>query len=213
MRKIIVILVCFVSILEAQELKISKEEPLEITAKSVTGNNKTKEVIYTGNVVMKHAGNTLKSEKLTIVPNSSKIIAEKDITFINKENTMEIKGGYSEYLRDTKYLLMKDNPRLFIKDKEGIETNVKADQMEMLDQGNKAIVKDNVEMTREDMKINCKTANYSREEDKVVLEGDPVVFKKQDRYEGDKITLFTKKRMLIADSNVKAKIFLEAKAP
>lgn len=207
----VVLSIISLSLAESQELKVSKEEPLEITAKSITGNSKTKEVIYYGNVVMKHAGNTLTSEKLVIMPNSNKIVAEKDITFINKENTLEMKGGYSEYLKDTKYLMMRVNPYLFLKDKDGIETKVKADQMELFDQGERAVVNNNVEMLREDMKINCGVANYSKTEDKIILEGKPVVFKKQDRYEGDKITLFTKKRLLIADSNVKAKIFLEEK--
>lgn len=199
----------FLSVLNAQELKVTKEEPLEITAKTVLGNSKTKEIIYTGNVVLKHAGNILKSNKLTILANSDKMIAEGNVGFVNKNDTIEMKGQYVEYLKSSKHIMMKESPILFLNDREGIKTTVKSDVMELFSEEEKAVMYGNVEIIREDMKILCGQASYDKSLEKVVLEGKPVVFKKQDRYEGDKITIFTKKRNLIADSNVKALIYFK----
>ncbi|MFH1823952.1 MAG: OstA-like protein [Candidatus Firestonebacteria bacterium] len=201
----------FVSILNAQELKVTQKEPLEITAKLVLGNNKTKEIVYMKDVVLKHAGNILKSDKLTILPNNDKIIAEDNVSFVNKNNTMEMKGEYVEYFKSNKYVVMRKSPVLLLTDSEGIKTTVKSDVVELFSEEEKAVVSGNVEMIKEDIKILCGQANYDKSLEKIVLEGKPVVFKKQDKYEGDKITIFTKKRNLIADSNVKALIYFEEK--
>jgi len=209
-KKVVVFLI-FLDVLSAQELKITREEPLEITAKKILGNSKTKEIVYVGNVVLKHAGNILEANKLTILPGSDKIIAEGNVSFIDGNNTIEMKGQYVEYLKSSKHVMMKESPVLSLSDKEGIRTTVKSDVMELFSKEERAVIYGNVEVTREDMKILCALVHYDKGEDKVILEGKPLVFKGDDRYEGDKITIFTKDRKLIADSNVKAVVYFEEK--
>ena len=202
---IIVILLITAGVM-AQDLKISKEEPLEIISGSMNINNKTKAVTYTGAVTIKHAGNILKADKVTILPDSDAIIAEKNIEFTAKNKT-KTTGGYAEYIKSKKQLIMKENATLVSVDKEKVKTNVKADVMELYGDEDRAEARGNVEMSRLDEKVKCATAVLDNKKDNVVLEGNPVVTKLDDMFEGKKLTIYFGKKLLVAEENVKARFY------
>ncbi len=193
----------------ADEMKVSKETPLEITAKKVTGNSKTKEVSYSGEVVLKHAGNILKSEKLVLLPGNNRIVAETNVHFLSSTKLVEITGGYTEYFKDTSQLTMKDNAILFLKDKEGVATNIKGDVVEVYNGGARAVVSGRVVIIRDDLTIYCENADYDRQEDRIKLEGSPRVLQGKNTYQGDSINITIKDRKMVADKNVKAQIYTE----
>ena len=207
---VILISCCLVS-LRAAEMKISKETPLAITAKSVTGNSKTKEVTYRGAVVLKHSGNILKAEKLTLVPGGNKIIAEENVSFWMESKKIEVTGGYTEYLKDTEQLLMQKNAVLFMTDKDGATTDIRGDAMDVVKGGERAVVTGSVIMKKDDIIINCGKADYDKARDTITLEGKPEVKKGRNIYKGEKISIFIKERKLVADTNVTARIYPEEK--
>ncbi|OGF45433.1 MAG: hypothetical protein A2231_01425 [Candidatus Firestonebacteria bacterium RIFOXYA2_FULL_40_8] len=213
MKKIVSILTVLLGLSPAfaADIKIDKENPLNITAKSVTGNSKTKEVIYKGNVVMKHSGNILKAEKLTLVPGGNKITAEENVYFWSESKQVEITGGYTEYLKDTGQLLMKENAVLFVTDKDGTKTDIRGDSVDVLNGGERAVVSGSVVIKRENIIIHCGNADYNKIQDSIVLEGSPDVKKGSNTYKGEKISIFIKQRKLIADKNVTARIYPEEK--
>ncbi len=195
----------------AAEMKVDKDTPLEITAKKVVGNSKTREVTYSGEVVLKHDGNILRSEKLVLLPGNNKIIAETNVKFFSGNKQVEITGGYTEYLKDTGQLTMKIAPVLFLKDKEGVETNIKGDVVDVYNAGARAVVSGKVEIRREDLTIYCGNADYDRPSDRIKLEGHPKVLQGKNTYEGELINITIKDRKLTADRNVKARIYTEEK--
>jgi|GEM_PF-1814079 len=195
----------------AAEMTINKETPLAITARSVAGNSKTKEIIYSGDVVLKHSGNTLKAEILTLLPGGNKIVAEQNVSFESENKQVEITGGYTEYLKDTGRLLMKKDAILFLTDKDGLKTDIRGDVVDVLNGGERAVVSGSVFIKREDILINCGSADYDKVQDIITLEGKPEVTKGANTYKGEKISIFIKQRKLIADKNVKARIYPEEK--
>ncbi|MFH1073998.1 MAG: LptA/OstA family protein [Candidatus Firestonebacteria bacterium] len=213
MKKTVAVLVIFAGIIPvlAAEMKINKETPLAITAKSVTGNSKTKEVTYKGNVVLKHSGNILKAEKLVLLPGGNKIVAEQNVFFWSGSKQVEITGGYTEYLKDTEQLLMKKDAVLFMTDKDGVKTDIRGDVVDVLNGGERAVVSGSVKIKRDDILINCGNADYDKIQDIIILEGKPEVKKGFNTYKGEKILIFIKQRKLIADENVTARIYPEEK--
>lgn len=193
------------------EMKVSKETPLEITAKKVVGNSKTREVTYSGDVVLKHAGNTLKSQKLVLLPGSNKIIAETNVAFFSGNKLVEITGGYTEYLKDTGQLTMKEKAILIFKDRNGQVTNIKGDVVEVYNEGARAVVSGKVEIIRDELTIHCGNADYDRLIDVIKLEGSPRVFQGKNNYRGKIISINIKERKLVADGNVKAQIYMDEK--
>lgn len=193
----------------AAEMKVNKETPLEITAKKVVGNSKSKEVTYSGDVLLKHDGNILRSEKLVLLPGNNKIVAETNVSFSSGNKLVEITGGYTEYLKDTGQLTMKQNAELFIKDKDGVDTNIKGDVVDVYNDGARAVISGSVEIKREDLTIFCGNADYDRQADKIKLEGSPKVYQGKNIYRGDAISISVKERKLIADGNVKAQIYTD----
>ncbi len=213
MRKLAVALIIIFSCLRvsALEMKISKETPLEITANEVTGNSKTREVSYKGNVLLKHSGNILRSEKLTLLPGSNKIIAEDRVTFLSENRQVEITGQYTEYLKDTGQLTMKKEAVLVFSDKDGVKTDIRGATIEVYNSGERAIVSGDVKIKRADIVINCGNADYDRKLERIILEAEPKVKKGVNMYRGDKITIFVRQRRLVAEANVFAKIYPEEK--
>ncbi|OGF47161.1 MAG: hypothetical protein A2452_12930 [Candidatus Firestonebacteria bacterium RIFOXYC2_FULL_39_67] len=213
MKSIIAILIVFSGFLPlfAEEMKISKENPLTITAKSWTINSKTKEVTYNGDVVLKHSGNVLKAEKLVLLPGGNKVVAEQDVSFWSESRQLEITGGYTEYLKDTGQLLMKKDAVLFLTEKDGMKTDIRGDSVDVLNGGERAMVSGSVIITRDDILINCGSADYDKIQDTIILEGKPEVKKGSNTYKGEKISIFIKQRKLIADKNVTARIYPEEK--
>lgn len=213
MRKLAVALIIIFNCLavSALEMKISKETPLEITANEVTGNSKTREVSYKGNVLLKHSGNILRSEKLTLLPGSNKIIAEDRVTFLSENRQVEITGQYTEYLKDTGQLTMKKEAVLVFSDKDGVKTDIRGAIIEVYNSGERAIVSGDVKIKRADIVINCGNADYDRKLERIILEAEPKVKKGVNMYRGDKITIFVRQRRLVAEANVFAKIYPEEK--
>ena len=213
MRKLALALIIIFNCLtvSALEMKISKETPLEITANEVIGNSKTREVSYKGNVLLKHSGNILRSEKLTLLPRSNKIIAEDRVTFLSENRQVEITGQYTEYLKDTGQLTMKKEAVLVFSDKDGVKTDIRGAIIEVYNSGERAIVSGDVKIKRADIVINCGNADYDRKLERIILEAEPKVKKGVNMYRGDKITIFVRQRRLVAEANVFAKIYPEEK--
>ncbi|MEI7903801.1 MAG: LptA/OstA family protein [Candidatus Firestonebacteria bacterium] len=192
----------------SQEVNISKDDPLEIESSTWNVNNRTKAVTYTGEVKVRHAGNIMKAEKVTILPDSDMITAEKHIEFTEKSGTRTT-GEFAEYLKSSKQLIMKENATLVSMDKEKVRTNVRADVMELYGNENRAVARGNVDISRLDMKVKCGTALLDDRKDSVVLEDNPVVTKLDDIFKGKKLTIYFGKRLLVAEGDVTAKFYVK----
>ncbi len=191
-----------------QDLQVTDKDPITISSNSWSADNKTQVMTYSGNVVVTHHEDTLYAQKVSLKPGEDVLSAEQDVKFIEK-NGNTVSGDSAKYSKSKRELELTGNASLETVGTERITTRVHSDRMKLENGAGKASAAGNVKVDRGDMTVKCGKAYLFQAEDKVVLEDSPVVKKQDDEFSGDMFTIYFKKRLLIADSGVKARFYVK----
>ena len=206
----LLLLVLSISAVQAgsQDIQVSDKDPILINSNSWSADNKTQIMTYSGNVVVIHNENTLYAQKVSLKPGDDVLSAEQEVRFVDKKGTT-VTGDKAKYGKTKRQLEVTGNSFLETVGTERITTRVHSDIMKLENGAGTATAVGNVKVEREDITVKCGKADLFQAEEKVVLEGSPVVRKQDDEFHGDIFTIFFKKRLLIADSGVRARFYVK----
>ncbi len=202
-------LLIFALSLSSQNMQVSDKDPVLINSDSWTANNKTQVMTYSGNVVVTHSGNTIYAQKVSFKPGDDVLSAEMDVKFIDHKGTT-VTGDKAKYGKSKMELEINGNSYLETVGTERITTRVRSDTMKLENGAGTASAAGSVRVERGDMTVKCGKAQLFQAEEKVFLEGSPVVKKQDDEFHGDNFTIYFKKRLLIADSGVRARFYVKS---
>ena len=192
----------------SQDIQVTDKDPIIISSNSWSADSKTQVMTYSGKVVVTHNDDTPYAEKVSLKPGDDVLLAEQDVRFVEKKGNT-VTGDTAKYIKSKRELEVTGNASLETVGTERITTRVRSDIMKLENGAGKASASGNVKMDRGDMTVKCGKAYLFQSEDKVVLEGSPVVKKQEDEFSGDIFTIYFKKRLLIADSGVKARFYVK----
>ena len=193
----------------SQEISVSDKNPITITSDSWSADNKTQIMTYSGNVLVTHQEDTLRAQKVSLKPGDDVLSAEKDVRFVEK-NGSTVTGERAKYIKSKRELEVTGNASLETVGTERITTRVHSDTMRLQNGAGMASAAGNVKVEREDITVRCGKADLYQAEEKVILEGAPFVKKQDDEFHGDNFTIYFKKRLLIADSGVRARFYVKS---
>ena len=173
-----------------QDVKIEDESKI-LTAKKVFYNDQTRITRAIGDVVLIDSLNRLEADNAIYYENEEQIIADDNVTITDNENEVVLTGQHAEYWRNKEYALIIGEPVLIKKDSTGKEEiRVIGKEMELLEGGKRAIVKDSVKITHNNGKASCNKAEYFKSDNRLLLLEEPVVWQNRDRLSGNEIELF-----------------------
>lgn len=143
------------------------------------------------NVRLRRGKNSLRAEKVTYFQEERRAIAEKAVELYNSERRVRVNGGRAEYFRENEYSRIVEKPVLVELDSLGaVIMRVVGDTMEVFEGGKRAMVKGNVEITRNKTRAQCGVAEYFTDDDRLELRVVPVAWQEQDEIRGKRISLF-----------------------
>ena len=168
-----------------------------LTANKVFYNDQTQITRAEGNVVFIDSLHKLSSDRVIYFENQEQIIADDDVVITDSKNEVKLAGQHSEYWRNKEYASMIGEPVLIKKDSTGQEEiRITGKKMELFSGGERAVVRDSVRITHKKGKSNCNKAEFFKDDNRLLLTEEPVVWQNWDRMSGKKIELFFDNRNL-----------------
>jgi len=150
-----------------------------------------------GHVVVVDSIHTIHSDKAIYYELDDKIIADENVIINDNENQIELTGKHVEYLRIDEYAKIVGDPILVKKDSTGQEEiHVTGKKMEIFENGKRAVVSDSVNIFHSSGNAICEQAEFFKDENRMMLKINPVVWQKYDKLSGTEIELFFVNREL-----------------
>lgn len=150
-----------------------------------------------GHVKVIAEADTITAERMTYYEQVDKLVAEGNVKIVSPEDNMIVTGGFADYDKPKKHRKIYQNPVLIQFDSLGTETmRVVGDTMDIFDDGNRAKVSRNVEITQPRMKATCGFAEYFKASEKYVLLDNPQVWQSNLQISGDTLLLYLKESEL-----------------
>lgn len=168
-----------------------------LKADSVTYFAKTKIYEALKNVVLTTDSTIINTRKLKYILRERKAIADGEVKIVNTLERTQLTSEHAEYFRDDKYTLLTQNPVFIQFDSTGDEeTRILGKVMESIDGGAQIKVDQDVEIFHRDIRAQCGHAEYFKNNEKIVLTTEPVVFQKNNKLEGQTIELHLANRKI-----------------
>ncbi|WP_061222389.1 LptA/OstA family protein [Leptospira weilii] len=180
-----------VAIFKGDQLVSDKDEGGE-TRVGLYGNA----TIYRGNLKMN-------AEKLVSYgKNSSKIEARNQITVHDRENALILSGNVLDYFEDDQYIHLTDSGKIDFLDKktDEVTSTMTAIEFERFMDKNETVIRGNVLIEGKDSFATGEYATYFEKEEKVFLEGNPILRKNGRDIHAGRIIFFPREgRALLTD--------------
>lgn len=180
-----------VAIFKGDQLVSDKDEGGE-TRVGLYGNA----TIYRGNLKMN-------AEKLiSYGKNSSKIEARNQITVHDRENALILSGNVLDYFEDDQYIHLTDSGKIDFLDKktDEVTSTMTAIEFERFMDKNETVIRGNVLIEGKDSFATGEYATYFEKEEKVFLEGNPILRKNGRDIHAGRIIFFPREgRALLTD--------------
>ncbi|EMN56704.1 LptA/OstA family protein [Leptospira borgpetersenii] len=152
--------------------------------------------IYRGNLKMN-------AEKLVSYgKNSSKIEARNQITVHDRENALILSGNVLDYFENDQYIHLTDSGKIDFLDKktDEITSTMTAVEFERFMDKNEIVIRGNVLIEGKDSSATGEYATYFEKEEKVFLEGNPILRKNGRDIHAGRIIFFPREgRTLLTD--------------
>ncbi|MGH7493418.1 MAG: LptA/OstA family protein [bacterium] len=147
--------------------------------------------VASGQVAMGDKSSELTARKVTYFQNEERALAEHDVIITNSERRVVLTCGQAEYLRNQEYSRATIEPVLIEFDSMQTEKlRITGTVIEMFAGGERNKVSGQVEITRENTRAKCDTAEYFRAEGRLQLRVQPVTWQNRDELRGELIELF-----------------------
>ncbi|MBE8416219.1 LptA/OstA family protein, partial [Leptospira borgpetersenii] len=152
--------------------------------------------IYRGNLKMN-------AEKLVSYgKNSSKIEARNQITVHDRENALILSGNVLDYFENDQYIHLTDSGKIDFLDKktDEVTSTMTAVEFERFMDKNETVIRGNVLIEGKDSSATGEYATYFEKEEKVFLEGNPILRKNGRDIHAGRIIFFPREgRALLTD--------------
>ncbi|KPL17794.1 MAG: hypothetical protein AMJ92_10935 [candidate division Zixibacteria bacterium SM23_81] len=147
-------------------------------------------VVFEGQVSLVDTAQMLWADRLTYLQEERKALADGQVTVSDTNSHLELTAGHVEYERDQRIARADQQPRLVILRKDGSEPVViRGRHMELFSIERRAVVTDQVVITRGELEARCGQAVYLDLEDRIVLEENPVAKEGYSSLQGHKMVL------------------------
>jgi len=179
-----------------QDVKFDDGEKI-LTANKVFYNDQTRITRAERNVVFIDSLHKLCADRVIYYENQEQIIADDNVVITDSKNEVKLTGQHSEYWRNKEYASMIGEPVLIKKDSTGQEEmRITGQKMELFSGGERAVITDSVRITHNQGESNCNKAEFFKDDNRLLLTEEPVVWQNWDRMSGKEIELFFDNRKL-----------------
>lgn len=197
---------------EKQPVRISKEEPLNISGDKAEFFTNHKYYVFTGHVQMTHAGNLVLCETLKgygeTVDRIERTECFGNVRWFDRARGATLNCDEAVYYKSTMRLVAKGKPVLRVVQND-VLTLVKGEELEMFSREEKALAHRNVWISRLDMTAKGDEAVYDYHIEQVQMTGHPEVTQRKSVFLGEEIWMYLKEDRVEIRRGVKATVFPE----
>lgn len=169
---------------------IFQHSDLNLRSKRAVWYRTAGQVVFIDSVRIEDSDQVLTADRVTYYRKSRTAVADGNVVLFSRKENTRIAGGHGEYNRIKKKVVFTQSPSMWVKPDKGDSTVVvAADTMEYNVELKEGLARKNVRITKADMTATCQEATWINEEEKIVLEGNPVAQKETDRLTGDRMEL------------------------
>jgi lipopolysaccharide assembly outer membrane protein LptD (OstA) len=149
------------------------------------------QIVFIDSVKIEDPDQVLWADRVTYYKNSQKMVADGDVRLLSKKEDAIISGGHGEYDRNTKFVFFSRSPVLVFKPNKGDSTlTITSQSMEYYIDQKEGVAKNDVLITKGNMRAECDSATLLNKENKIILEGKPEAEKERDRLFGEKMEIY-----------------------
>ena len=150
-----------------------------------------------GHVKIVDSTRTIEADQIIFYEEDDRAIAENNVRVTDTANFVTLTGGHGEYFRALDSVIVMINPVMIRSDSTGKEDlRIVGETMTLSQNGDKALVTDNVVITKDTTEARCGEAEYIREFNKFILRKEPRVWQIDQQLSGDTIELYFEDRHL-----------------
>lgn len=188
----------------------AKEErrPIHIQADNAVWDKKKNLTVLRGNVVITYKETKLEASVVKAfgeLDNLKRIMGEGKIRIVDSASNTTITGGYVEYDYEREYAFITLNPVL---KREGNNLLVTSGRMEHFFKEKRSVATQMVEIHYRDLIAKGKEALFY-EDGSLILTGEPQIIQSENRFSGEKITIYTREERLEILGDVRGTILRE----
>ncbi|MCX7022673.1 MAG: hypothetical protein NTW26_10465 [bacterium] len=112
------------------------------------------------------------------------------VVVLDKEKNARLEGRYLEYHRTTRYVILTEEPELFLVNRAGGDVIVQGKVMEYYLDENRGVASGGVRINQGELYAEGDRATYYGDENKIILEGDPIAWRGDDKAGGELMTMY-----------------------
>jgi lipopolysaccharide export system protein LptA len=111
------------------------------------------------------------------------------VVVLDKEKDARLEGRYLEYHRATRYVILTKEPELFLLNRAGGDVHITGKVMEYYMDEDRGVASGGVRIAQEELFAEGDRATYRGEENLIVLDGDPIAWRGDDKAGGELMTM------------------------
>jgi len=148
-------------------------------------------VVFLGNVRITDQGDSLSADRITYTQSTERAVADGNVRLRSLAENAILVGEHADYDRARKHALFAPHPELFFyPDTEDSTIRVTSDTMEYFLDLSEGKAKGNVHIRKQKMDAYCDEADLYRQENRIVLNGDPRAAQEDSELSGELMEMF-----------------------
>jgi len=112
------------------------------------------------------------------------------VMVLDREKNARLEGRYLEYHRAGRYVILTEEPELFLVNRAGGDVHVTGKVMEYYLDEDRGVASGGVRIDQEELYAEGDRATYYGGENKIILEGDPIAWRGDDKAGGELMTMY-----------------------
>ncbi len=169
------------------------QKGMRATAKKGVYQRAINRLYLEGDVHIVDGDNDIKAEKVTYYRTKMQAVAEKHVIMINKKEHTTITGEYALWDRVEQSGFVTENPKMVIVDN-GEEYTLYSQKLEVYNKEKKAVAVQDVRMISKDVNATCGVGTFYQKQGRIVMMGEPVLFRDSRKIFGNEIILYVENR-------------------
>jgi lipopolysaccharide export system protein LptA len=111
------------------------------------------------------------------------------VAVLDSEKDARLEGRYLEYHRADRYVIVTEEPELFLVNRAGGDVHVTGKVMEYYLDEDRGVASGGVRINQEELYAEGDRATYYGDDNKIILEGDPIAWRGDDKAGGELMTM------------------------
>ena len=142
-----------------------------------------------GNVELVQGSTEITADELYYYDREQIALLKGRVVVLDKEKDARLEGRYLEYHRTTRYVILTEEPELFLLNRAGGDVRIQGKVMEFYLDENRGVASGGVRINQEELFAESDEATYYGEDNLIVLEGDPIAWRSDDKAGGELMTM------------------------